>query len=272
MRIRVIMVIFAFACLLGRGNGLDWEARQGYRQAKVTPPASGKTGFTLLPGNATGVRFTNTLSEERIMANANLLNGSGVALGDYDSDGLCDIYLCDLSGGNALFRNLGAWKFVNTTAAAGVACPGQASTGAVFADVNGDSKLDLLVSSMGGPNSLFINQGAGRFTNVTAAAGLTSRLGGASMALADIDGNGTLDLYVANYGVTSLLRSGGALSVRMVNGKPVPAGRHARRIKIIDGVMYELGEPDALYLSDGAGKVRAVSWTDGTFADHTGKP
>lgn len=225
-----------------------------------------------MPSAATGIHFTNVLTEARIMANANLLNGSGVALGDYDGDGFCDLYFCDLGGRNALYRNLGNWKFTNVTDNAGVACPGQSSTGAVFADIDGDRRLDLLVSSMGGPNACFRNLGEGRFTNITASAGLTSRLGSASMALADIEGNGTLDLYVANYGATSLLRSGGALSYRMVNGKPVVTGRHARRIKIIDGVMYELGEPDALYLNDGNGRFRAASWTDGTFLDASGKP
>jgi hypothetical protein len=208
----------------GRAEALQWQAGVGCRRAKLTVLASPKTGFTLLPSSTTGVVFTNTLSEERIMANANLLNGSGVALGDYDGDGLCDIYLCDLSGRNALFRNLGNWRFTNVTDSAGVACPGQTSTGAVFADLNGDGRSDLLVTSMGGPNACFLNEGGGRFTNVTAAVGLTSRLGSASLALADIDGNGTLDLYVANYGVTSLLRSGGALSYRMVGGKPVVTG------------------------------------------------
>jgi enediyne biosynthesis protein E4 len=270
--VRFLIFMLALVDLAALARGLAWEERQGYRQVKVAPAPGAKAGFTLLPGTTTGVNFSNTLSEERIMANANLLNGSGVALGDYDGDGLCDIYLCDLSGTNALFRNLGNWKFANVTASAGVACPGQTSTGAVFADVNGDGRLDLLVTSMGGPNALFMNQGDGRFTNVTAASGLTSRLGSSSMALADVDGNGTLDLYVANYGLTSLLRSGGALSFRMVNGKPVPTGRNARRIKVIDDVMYELGEPDAFYLNDGAGNFRAIPWTGGTFLQENGKP
>ena len=169
-----------FAVFVGslscRADALRWEAGDGYRSAKLPTLASTRTGFTLLPGAVTGVTFTNTLSEDRIMANANLLNGSGVALGDYDGDGLCDIYLCDLSGRNALFRNLGNWKFTNVTDWAGVACPGQTSTGAVFADLDGDGRLDLLVTSMGGPNACFLNEGGGHFTNVTAAAGLTSRL------------------------------------------------------------------------------------------------
>src|SRR5882672_589851 len=154
-RIRVSRVFFFavfIASLSCRADALHWEAGVGYRRAQLPSSASTKTGFTLLPSSTTGVIFTNYLSEDRIMANANLLNGSGVALGDYDGDGLCDIYLCDLNGTNALFRNLGNWKFVNVTDAAGVACPGQTSTGAVFADVNGDRQLDLLVTSMGGPN------------------------------------------------------------------------------------------------------------------------
>jgi len=260
--------ISGFSC---GAAALEWENYEGYRRAKLPIMSSDKTGFTFLPASITALSFTNVLPEARIMANANLLNGSGVALGDYDGDGLCDIYLCDLDGTNALYRNLGNWKFTNVTDLAGVACPNQSSTGAVFADLDGDGDLDLLVTSMGGPNACFINDGRGHFANVTAAAGLISRLGSTSMALADIDGNGTLDLYVANYGATSLLRSGGALSYRMVDGQPVVTGRNAKRIKVIEGVMYELGEPDALYLNNGHGQFHLVSWTDGSFLNENGK-
>src|SRR2546427_7134876 len=146
-----------FTILIGglscRADAIRWESGEGYRRAKLPPLTSTKTGFSLLPGSITGVVFTNVLSEERVTANVNLLNGSGVALGDYDGDGLCDIYLCDLSGRNALFRNLGNWKFTNVTDSAGVACPGQNSTGAAFADLHGDGRLDFLVTSMGGPHA-----------------------------------------------------------------------------------------------------------------------
>ena len=138
--------------------------------------------------------------------------------------------------------------------------------------MNGDGKLDLLVTSMGGPHACFINLGNGRFTNTIGTAGFSSRLGATSMALADIDGNGTLDLYVANYGVTSLLRSGGALNVSYQNGQPVVRGRYAQRIKIINGTMWELGEPDGLYLNDGHGNFSALSWTDGRFLKADGTP
>src|SRR5580765_3461600 len=261
----------AINALSAQTQSLNWQKAAGFRAAALSVPTSGKTGFSLLPSTVTGINFTNTLSEARAMANANLMNGSGVALGDYDGDGLCDIYLCNLNGTNALYKNLGNWQFKDVTREAGASCVNQTCTGAVFADINGDGYLDLLVTSMGGPNACFLNTGDGHFTNVTAQAGLVSKLGSTSMALADIDGNGTLDLYVANYGATSILRSGGALNVSYVNGQPVVGGRYGQRIKIIDGVMYELGEPDALYLNDGRGHFKAVSWTDGTFLDEDGK-
>jgi enediyne biosynthesis protein E4 len=262
----------AVSPLSANSGPLNWQAMDGYRTAALSVPVSGKTGFSLLPSEVTGIRFTNSLPETRAMTNANLMNGSGVALGDYDGDGLCDIYLCNLNGTNALYKNLGNWKFKDVTEEAGAACPGQTSTGAVFADINGDGHLDLLVTSMGGPNACFLNDGHGHFTNATAAAGLMSKLGSTSMALADIDGNGTLDLYVANYGVFSILRSGGAFAFSYVNGQPVVRGRYAQRIKIVDGTMFELGEPDVLYLNDGKGKFTPVAWSDGRFLDESGKP
>src|SRR6185503_13418119 len=99
-----------------------------------------------------------------------------------DGDGWCDIYLCQLEGPNALFRNLGNWKFADITAPAGIACAEQYSTGAVFAD--GD--LDLLVNGIGTGTRLFFNDGKGRFTESTAS-GLARRTGATSMALADVD-------------------------------------------------------------------------------------
>src|SRR5688572_25616905 len=120
---------------------------------RLTVASEGKVGFTLIEAQKSGVNFVNWLPEARRMTNANLMNGSGVALGDFDNDGLCDIYFCSLAGSNVLYKNLGGWKFKDVTAEAGVACPRQSCTGAVFADLDGDSDLDLLVTSMGGPNA-----------------------------------------------------------------------------------------------------------------------
>src|SRR5438309_512531 len=153
--------------LSAEAAGLDWQQGAGFRTAALPIPATGKAGFTQVIPEATGIAFSNHLSDSAVARNRILENGSGVALGDIDGDGWCDIYFCRLEGPNVLYRNLGNWKFEDITAQAGVACRDQYSTGAAFADVDGDGDLDLLVNSLGGGTRLFLNDGTGQFTEVT---------------------------------------------------------------------------------------------------------
>src|SRR5579885_326085 len=139
------------------GADPKWESTPYGRRAALSVPAQGKAGFTLMPPEQTGVFFTNTLSDARAAENQIRLNGSGVALGDVDGDGLCDIYLCGLENHNALYRNLGNFRFEEITEKAGVGCAGQFSTGAVLVDVDGDGDLDLLVNGIGTGTRLFLN-------------------------------------------------------------------------------------------------------------------
>ncbi len=200
------------------------------------------------------------------------MNGSGVAAGDVDGDGRCDLYFCNIAGTNALFRNLGNWRFENITAAAGVLCPNWTSSGAVFADLEGDRDLDLLITTLGSGVHAFRNDGKGHFREVTAEVGLTSNTGSTSMALADVDGDGDLDLYVANYGALSVLRAGGRAEVKKIKGQWVVQGPHAHRLRYVDGRMEEVGEVDVLYLNDGKGHFTAAPWNSPRFLDATGKP
>jgi len=199
-----------------------------------------------------------------------MVSGAGLAAGDFDGDGRCDLYFCNRGGANALFRNLGNAKFENVSAPE-VACPGRSSMGATFSDINGDGLLDLLVSCFFGTNSCFVNLGNGRFTNATPNSGLSSRGGATTLALGDLDGDGDLDLYVAYFGIEAILREGGRLSYSMVNGRPVVTGRHARRIKVVEGNLVELGEQDVLYLNDGRGHFTAANWAE-LFLDEDGQP
>ncbi|HUR46106.1 MAG TPA: VCBS repeat-containing protein, partial [Candidatus Saccharimonadales bacterium] len=262
--------------------GADWQAGDGFRSQPLQLPATGKTYLQRLPQSVTGLAFTNYLSDEKGLEHSLRTSGAGVAAGDVDGDGLCDLYFCGMENDNALFRNLGNWKFENITAAAGVACPGEYSTGATFADVDGDGDLDLLVNSLGGGTRLLLNDGKGHFTESTNS-GLVRRFGSTSLALADIDGNGTLDLYVANYATTKIEdRPNAKFSSKIVNGKivltaidgvPMSSPELTNRYFVdAEKVVRELGEPDILYLNDGHGKFKPVSWTDGTFLDEQGKP
>jgi len=150
--------------------------------------------------------------------------GLGVAAADYDNDGKVDTYLTGL-GGNRLFRNLGGGKFADVTARAGVG-NGGFSTSAVFFDHDKDGKLDLFVANYvewsiakdlfctldgtrksyctpesykGQSPALYHNRGDGTFEDVTAKAGLQNPSSKAlGITLIDYDGDGWLDLFVAN--------------------------------------------------------------------------
>jgi len=255
----------------------------GWRLPLLNVPAAGQTGFTRLPAAQTGLLFTNRLGNERSITNRNLLSGAGVAAGDVDGNGLCDLFFCGLDSDNALFRNRGNWRFEDITARAGVALPGLDCMAAVLADVDGDGDLDLLVNTLGQGPRLLLNDGSARFTDATDAAGLRARTGGMSLALADVDGDGDLDLYVVNYRETTVMDRptttfriqvlDGRPTVVAVNGEPVTAPHLTNRFVLApDGEVLELGEPDVLYLNDGHGRFTSVSWTDGTFLDEDGRP
>jgi hypothetical protein len=274
-------------CLLGLGHASAaetvWQNGPGYRWTELPVPATGKPGFSHLEGQATGILFTNVLRNERGIANRNLLSGCGVAAGDVDGDGWCDLFFCGLDNGCVLYRNLGNWRFADITQAAGVACAGQDSTGAVFADIDGDGDLDLLVNSLGNGLRIFANDGHGHFTEVTVPAGVASKSGGMSLALADIDGDGDLDLYVVNYRTTTVMdQPTTRFSFAQINGKPVvtavndvPATSPELTNRFVlapSGEVLELAEPSVLYRNDGKGHFTAVSFTDGSFLDEDGKP
>ena len=273
-----IAAIWVFVCAAhaSAADALSWQSHSGYRSAPLTVRPNGKSGFTLLSPTDTGLYFTNQLSDFAAAQNRVLESGSGVALGDIDGDGLCDIYLCRLEGDNALYRNLGNWKFEDITAQSGVACPNQFSTGAILADVDGDGDLDLLVNCVGGGTRCYFNDGKGHFTEVTDGR-LVHRYTSTSMALADMDGDGDLDLYVANYSTTSYRDrpSGVKVEARRENGKIVitppdrfiPIAPRGGAVEVI-----EMGERDYLYLNDGRGRFLPISWTNGAFLDEQGLP
>ncbi len=248
----------------------DWSDGPGYRSRPVPVLKSGPPGFTLLPAAITGIDFTNVLTDARAAENQLRLNGSGVACGDVDGDGWCDVYFCGLENGNRLYRNLGGWKFEDITESAGVACADQYSTGAVFADVDGDGHLDLLVNGMGTGTRLFLNDGKGKFRE-GASSGLVRKFGATTLALADVNGDGYLDLYVANYRTTTIRTTG--LPLLKINDKVVvrPEDREDYQLTP-QGLIIEQGEPHFLYLNDGKGNFQAVAWTNGVFLDEEGRP
>jgi hypothetical protein len=134
--------------------------------------------------------------------------GTGVALIDYDDDGWLDIFLVNgttLEGfprgaepTSHLYRNRRNGTFEDVTARAGLALTGWGQ-GACVGDYDNDGHDDLYVTFWG-QNRLLRNRGTGAFEDVTATAGLTTRRRwGAGCAFLDIDRDGFLDLFAANY-------------------------------------------------------------------------
>jgi enediyne biosynthesis protein E4 len=275
--------ILAFGLLVCRLDAFEWRTTNQGRHAALVVPAQGKPGFTSLPASQTGIGFTNRLTETRGLTNQIYMSGSGVAFGDFDRDGWCDLYFCGLDSPNVLYRNLGNWRFENVTPDSGPTCSGQASTGAAFADMDGDDDLDLLVTGLGAGVRLFINDGKGRFSETTREAGLTSQAASMSMALGDIDGDGDLDLYVANYRTSSLQDEPGLRfkvsttnrqsRITHIDGRPITPEESERYFVSPHGkAVLENGEADLLYRNEGRGKFSVVLWTDGSFLDEEGKP
>lgn len=282
----LVRVTLLAAAAVSGGCGpqaLDWVEEDGYRWAELRVAGEDHPGFERLDPSETGITFENIVSEAQYIDNSHYLNGSGVAAGDVDGDGRVDLYFTGMDGPNRLYRNLGGWRFEDIAEAAGVAAAGRFSTGAAFADVDGDGDLDLLVNALGGPNALYLNDGTGRFTDATEAAGLTSVLGSMSMTLADIEGDGDLDLYVVNNKVATVqdlfppedMRPSNIYRQTEDGFEVLPEWReHFTLGEVQEGLVprLELAEPDRLYLNDGTGRFTPVPWTGGAFLDEDGRP
>lgn len=214
---------FAFWRLLVLGLGLGTGG--ALVAADTTPLTSvpfaarsqpeGATRFTTLPPERTGITCENRYDDPRMWTDrykAFMLGpiGTGVAIADYDGDGLPDVYVSNKCGPNRLYRNRGDFRFEDGTESAGVGGPLDAWKGGVaFADVNNDGRPDLYVCRWGAPNLLYINQGNGRFTEEAAARGVAAVDGSMMGAFCDYDGDGWLDLLLQTNVLDSVNRADG---------------------------------------------------------------
>jgi hypothetical protein len=274
---------FAFLSSCSKPPEQTWHEENGYRWHNLTV-AQHDAGFTPMSARSTGIDFQNFVSDTALVRNRIVGQGAGVALGDVDGDGKVDVFLARTEGCSALYHNLGNWHFEDITKAAGVGACDRHSTGAAFADVDGDGSLDLILLATNGPNAIFLNDGRGHFTEHRDLGLDSTGKGGTTITMADVDGDGQLDLYVANYKDYSLQdslppqRLAFNQLVRQTSpGKfeVVPEFQHEYKLvnrPDMGGLRITMrGNTGSFYKNDG-GRFTRVPFTGGRFLDVTGKP
>ena len=224
---------------------------------------------------ATALRFTpvaDSAGIDLVMTSGGMpsreileVNGGGIALLDYDRDGDVDVFLAngatladpESGPGSRLYANRGDGTFEDVTERAGIDLRRWA-TGVAVGDIDGDGWDDLYVACYG-PNALLANvagdDGGRRFVDVAATAGVADERWSTSAAFADLDGDGDLDLYVANYLAFDAARP------------PPRAGNAFKGVPVMAGPRGLEAQPDALYENLGDRRFRDVTAEAGCADD-----
>lgn len=186
-----------------------------------SPTTEGDSGpilFQLMDAKHTGISFTNRLKETSAMNALNydyMYNGAGVSIGDFNQDGLPDIYFVANQLPNRLYLNKGALQFEDITDVSGTAGQQGFSTGTTVVDINADGLLDIYVCRSGSfpdtdqrRNELFINQGNNSegiptFEEQAAAYNLDLPYYSTQASFFDYDRDGDLDMFMINHNINS---------------------------------------------------------------------
>ncbi|MEJ8841689.1 VCBS repeat-containing protein [Lacibacter sp. H375] len=170
--------------------------------------------FELMKSEQTGLQFTNKLTATPAFNMFNYMyfyNGAGVGAGDFNNDGLIDLFFASNQAQNKLFINKGSLQFTNVTKEAAIPNDGGWSTGVSVVDINNDGLLDIYVCRVGqyevlkGKNQLLIckeiKSGVPVYEDQATAYGLDFSGFSTQAAFFDYDLDGDLDIYLMNHSV-----------------------------------------------------------------------
>jgi hypothetical protein len=170
-----------------------------------------ETLFRSLPSTASNIHFVNQVNETdstHSFINEFGYMGGGVGIGDFNNDGLKDIYFTGNQVSSKLYFNKGDHRFEDVTEKAGCGTSGWA-TGVSVVDINNDGYDDMYVCVFGknllerAANLLFINQHNGTFKEMAAEYGLADTSYSTQAVFVDYDKDGDLDMYLTNYLLSS---------------------------------------------------------------------
>jgi hypothetical protein len=201
---------------IGVGYGVLWADydNDGFMDLLVINLVNNGTNF-LYHNNRDGT-FTRILTNA--VATDQWIEGtSGAAWGDYDNDGLPDLFVTDNNGvRNRLYHNNGNGSFTNVTSGPMLQPPTyKGANGCAWGDYDNDGYLDLFVGSIGGPNGLYHNNGDGTFTQILSEPPVTDGNSGfitLSIAFADYDNDGFLDLFLTRFTLDGFQNEGPSTS------------------------------------------------------------
>jgi hypothetical protein len=269
------------------------------RPGNVEAPASEAMGdrlyrndLTVAPDGTRSLTFTDVTDQSGIHVTT---YGMGVAAGDIDNDGWVDLYLTRL-GPNVMLHNNGNGTFTDISRQSGTDDPAW-GVSAAFVDIDRDGRLDLYVGNYlawslesdkgcttitGQPDycppaayrpvadRLYLNQGGGTFRDISAQSGIARESGAAlGVSTADFDGDGWMDIYVANDSTENVLwmnqHNGSFRNTALLNGVAIDAAGYAEASMGVDAGDFDndgdedlfianiTSEGHTLYVNDGAG-------------------
>ncbi len=220
--------------------------------------------FEKLKGSSLGVPFHNQLNRENIKNY--LLNGAGLSVGDYDGNGLPDLFLVSQDGPNKLYRQNAPWVFEDVSEAAGIRDIKVWGSGAAFADIDNDGDLDLYVCNKGAYDEIYLNQGNGTFKGSTLGTGNSALRAPSMVAFSDYDLDGDLDFYQTKTRLLGLseLYDGKVQMVKDHDGQWQAHPIYQDDFEVIDDIPRELGAQDSLFRNEGASSTQAFRFLDVT--------